>query len=85
MMIGRGGKAACLVAGLAVALGVAVTVRADEGMWPYDHAPVEQIQKTYGFAPTQAWLDHLRLSSVNPGASAAFLCVSNRSKTRSSA
>ncbi|MHB8077711.1 MAG: S46 family peptidase [Candidatus Krumholzibacteriia bacterium] len=72
-MSGRGLKAACLVAGLAMTLGVAVTVRADEGMWPYDHAPLAQIQKSYGFAPSQAWLDHLRLSSVNPGASAAFV------------
>ena len=72
-MIGRGGKAACLVAGLAVALGVAAVARADEGMWPYDHAPVEQIRQACGFAPSQAWLDHLRLSSVDPGASAAFV------------
>jgi hypothetical protein len=72
-MIGRGGKTACLVAGLAMTLGVAEMARADEGMWPYDHAPVEQIRQAYGFAPSQAWLDHLRLASVDPGASAAFV------------
>ncbi len=72
-MSGRGGKAACLAAGLALALGVAEMARADEGMWPYDHAPVEQIRETCGFAPSQAWLDHLRLASVDPGSSAAFV------------
>ncbi len=58
---------------LAAALSCALPAVADEGMWPYDHVPVAAIRQEYGFAPTQAWLDHLRLASVNPGASAAFV------------
>lgn len=47
--------------------------RADEGMWTYDKVPTKLIQERYGFTPTQAWLDHLRLSSVNVYASASFV------------
>ena len=42
----------------------ATPVRADEGMWPFDHVPVAAIQKQYGVAITDRWLDHLRLSTV---------------------
>jgi len=59
-----------LVAALCLA---SVAARADEGMWPYDHVPVKQIGALYGFTPTQAWLDHLRLSSVDLYASASFV------------
>ncbi len=47
--------------------------RADEGMWTYDHVPVKQLESKYGFLPAQAWLDHLRLSSVDIYASASFV------------
>ena len=47
--------------------------KADEGMWTYDHPPTKQLQERYGFTPSQAWLDHLRLSSVNMYASASFV------------
>ncbi len=48
---------------------------ADEGMWTFDNPPVAQLQKRYGFTPTQAWLDHVRLSSVrfNDGGSGSFV------------
>jgi hypothetical protein len=48
---------------------------AEEGMWTFDNIPVAQIQKKYGFAPTQAWLDHVRLSSIrlNDGGSGSFI------------
>jgi hypothetical protein len=48
---------------------------ADEGMWLYNAFPGERVQKEYGFLPTQAWLDHLRLSSVrfNNGGSGSFV------------
>jgi len=69
----RIGTGACLVAGLAATLCAAGAVRANEGMWTYNHPPQELMQQLYGFTPTQAWLDHLRLSSVSPGASAAFV------------
>ncbi len=69
----RLGTAACLAAGLAAVLCAAGAVRADEGMWTYNHPPLDLLQRNYGFAPSQAWLDHLRLSCVDPGASAAFV------------
>jgi len=48
---------------------------ADEGMWTFDNPPVRQLQKKYGFTPTKAWLDHVRLASVrfNDGGSGSFI------------
>ena len=48
---------------------------ADEGMWLYNAFPKERVQAQYGFLPTQAWLDHVRLSSVrfNNGGSGSFV------------
>jgi len=46
---------------------------ADEGMWPFDKVPKAKIKAKYGFEPTQAWLDHLRLSSVRMGDSGSFV------------
>ena len=46
---------------------------ADEGMWLFDHVPMARIKAKYGFEPTQAWLDHLRLSSVRMGDSGSFV------------
>ena len=40
---------------------------ADEGMWTFDNLPLDQLRERYGFTPTPAWLDHLRLSSVRVG------------------
>ncbi len=55
-------------------LALIVPAPADEGMWLFDKAPKELIQKDYGFALTQEWLDHVRLSSVGfGGASASFI------------
>lgn len=68
LKIGRATLLALAIHTLATA-----TARGDEGMWLFDRAPLEQIQARHGFAPTQAWLDHLRLASVDPGASAAFV------------
>lgn len=49
--------------------------RAEEGMWTFDNPPLKQLQERYGFAPTQAWLDHVRLASVrfNDGGSGSFV------------
>jgi hypothetical protein len=38
--------------------------RADEGMWTFNNFPSAKVQQAYGFAPDQAWLDHVRLSSI---------------------
>jgi hypothetical protein len=48
---------------------------ADEGMWTFDNPPLKQLKDKYGFTPTQAWLDHVRLSSVrfNDGGSGSFV------------
>ena len=46
----------------------------DEGMWLFNAAPTKKMQAKYGFAPTQAWLDHVRLSSVRfPNGSGSFV------------
>ncbi|HEU5403554.1 MAG TPA: S46 family peptidase [Terriglobales bacterium] len=60
----------CLV--IAVSLGVLAV--ADEGMWPYNAVPKTKIKTKYGVDLTQAWLDHLQLSSVKfPGGSGSFV------------
>lgn len=50
-------------------------MRAEEGMWTFDNPPLHQLKAKYNFTPTQAWLDHLRLSSVrlNDGGSGSFV------------
>ena len=54
---------------------IALPLRADEGMWLFNHPPLQQLQQRYGFQPTQAWLDHLQKSSVrfNSGGSGSFV------------
>ena len=37
---------------------------ADEGMWPFDHLPKAALKKKYNFDATDAWIAHLRKSSV---------------------
>jgi hypothetical protein len=51
------------------------SARADEGMWTLDNPPLKQLKDKYGFEPTKAWLDHVRLSSVrfNDGGSGSFV------------
>ena len=44
-------------------------------MWLYNAFPKDNVKAKYGFEPTQAWLDHVRLSSVrfNNGGSGSFV------------
>ncbi len=58
-----------------VLVSAAVPSFADEGMWTFNDFPVDRVQKAYGFAPDQAWLDHVRLSSLRlaRGCSASFV------------
>ena len=58
---------------LAFALASA-SLRAEEGMWTFDNLPTKKLQTTYGWAPDQAWLDHVRLSVLRfPGGSGSFV------------
>ena len=60
--------------GLALALGALAGLRAEEGMWTFDHLPVQRMKARYGFAPDAAWLEHVRLSVLRlPGASGSFI------------
>ncbi len=56
-------------------LAAAPMIHAEEGMWTFDNPPLKQLAAKYDFHPTQAWLDHLRLSSVrlNDGGSGSFV------------
>ncbi|MBN1207060.1 MAG: S46 family peptidase [Myxococcaceae bacterium] len=60
---------------LALGLLLALPAHAEEGMWTFDAFPSEAVKKAYGFAPTQAWLDSVRLGSVRlaGGCSASFV------------
>jgi hypothetical protein len=60
---------------LAAALcSLAAVARADEGMWLFNGFPAAKVQAAYGFTPSQAWLDHVRRSSLRfPGGSGAFV------------
>ena len=59
----------------AALLAVCPAIRAEEGMWTFDNPPLKQLAAKYNFHPSQAWLDHLRLSSVrlNDGGSGSFV------------
>ena len=50
-------------------------LKGDEGMYLFNDLPRRMLQKRYGFNPTEAWADHLRLSSVrfNSGGSGSFI------------
>jgi hypothetical protein len=59
----------------AFVLAAAPAIHAEEGMWTFDNPPLKQLAAKYNFHPTQAWLDHIRLSSVrlNDGGSGSFV------------
>ena len=48
---------------------------ADDGMWLFNKLPKAKLKETHGFEPSEAWLNHLMLSSVrfNSGGSASFV------------
>ena len=50
-------------------------MQAEEGMWTFDNFPSKAVATKYGFTPSQAWLDHVRASSLRiaGGCSASFI------------
>ncbi len=69
-------KLTTFIAGLLLAcLASPLVARADEGMWTFDNFPSQTVAAKYGFAPSQAWLDHVRASSLRiaGGCSASFI------------
>jgi hypothetical protein len=60
---------------LAALCTIPLLVAADEGMWTFDNPPLKLLKEKYGFTPSQAWLDHLRMASVrfNDGGSGSFV------------
>ncbi len=60
---------------LILVLAAAFAASADEGMWTLNNFPKQLVQQRYGFTPTDAWLDHVRLAAVrfNNGGSGAFV------------
>ena len=55
----------------------------DEGMWTFANPPIQQLKERYGFEPTKAWLDHLRLASIrfNDGGSGSFVSANGLALT----
>jgi hypothetical protein len=59
---------------IVMVLGAGIYCFADEGMWLFNAFPKDKVQARYGFAPDQAWLDHVRLSSPRaPNGSSSFV------------
>ncbi|MBV8372832.1 MAG: S46 family peptidase [Candidatus Eremiobacteraeota bacterium] len=58
-------------------VGLGATARTDEGMWTFDNFPSGKVAARYGFFPSKAWLDHVRVSVVrltgSTGCSASFI------------
>jgi len=58
-----------------LAVCVAVSLGADEGMWLFNRPPRTLLKQRYNFDPSQAWLDHLQKASIrfNNGGSGSFV------------
>jgi len=67
-----------LLAAATMMLVLASPLTADEGMWTLDNPPLKQLKEKYGFEPSPAWLEHIRLASVrfNDGGSGSFVSAS---------
>src|SRR6185436_18929268 len=48
-----------------LALGAGSVSHADEGMWPFNHLPLPQLERRYGFVPGADWLEHVRRAVVS--------------------
>jgi hypothetical protein len=65
-------RAARAAAALALALPAA---HAEEGMWTFDHLPLEHLRSVYDFAPDDAWIAHVMHASLRltVGCSGSFI------------
>ncbi len=65
----------CSKALVICALAISTPLIADEGMWTFDNPPAKRLQEVYGFTPSSAWLEKIRLASVrfNDGGSGSFV------------
>ncbi|MFL6255327.1 MAG: S46 family peptidase [Pyrinomonadaceae bacterium] len=54
----------CLLTAALLFVAFVPRVCADEGMWTFDNPPLKLWKERYGFEPTSAWLERLRLASV---------------------
>ncbi len=68
-------QSAAILSALLLAVAARQPAWADEGMWTVNGFPADRVEKAYGFKPDQAWLDHVRLSSLRlaRGCSASFV------------
>lgn len=68
-------KALAILCAFVSVLSLVGSAKADEGMWTFDNFPSAKVAQKYGFAPSQQWLDHVRLSSLRiaGGCSASFI------------
>jgi Peptidase S46 len=71
----QAGHATLIVALLIACLASPLAMRAEEGMWTFDNFPAKTVATKYGFTASQAWLDHVRASSLRiaGGCSASFV------------
>src|SRR5215470_11388397 len=60
---------------LVLCLAMMPFLHAEEGMWTFDNFPSKTVGAKHGFAPSQEWLDHVRMSSLRiaGGCSASFI------------
>jgi len=57
-----------------LALVLAGSAFADEGLWLFNMPPAQILKEKYNFVTTPEWLDHIRLSSIQfPGGSGSFI------------
>ncbi len=63
------------ILGVLIGAILAVSARADEGMWLYNAPPLKILKDKYQFEPDAKWLEHLQKSSVRfgQGGSASFV------------
>jgi len=60
--------------GLILCTLLAASLHADEGMWTFDNVPKGKIKAAYGFEPSDAFLERLRLATLRfPGGTGSFV------------